>query len=347
MLILVHPWLIQILSLGFWKNPLKGELSVADLPCAIQIQGLSKTYKTGFWLAPKVSKALKGLQLDIYENQAFGLMGLNGAGKTTVIKLIMGLLKPTGGNITVLGGSVSDRLIRDQMGYLSELPYFSKQHTGRELLEYFGTLHGLSGKDLRRRVDEVLELVRMVKQAGERVSGYSKGMMQRIGIGQALIGKPKLLICDEPMSGLDPVGYKEMRDIFIDLKKSGTTLFLNTHILDEIERVCDRIGILHEGELKAVATMTKILETSVPVDYWIDVDSGEAPKFHGLPFQAAVQKNGGVQISGMVLAETLALMTSRRAKIKGVRPLSSIVEAYFLQTIGAHAHLRAPEGSRA
>ena len=319
----------------------------AGFPCAIQLRDLSKTYKTGFWLAPKVSHALKGLHLDIYENQAFGLMGLNGAGKTTVIKLILGLLKPTRGNISVLGGSISDRNIRQQIGYLSELPYFSKQHTGRELLEYFGSLHDLSGKALRYRVDEVLELVRMVKPAGERVAGYSKGMLQRIGIGQALIGKPKLLICDEPMSGLDPVGYKEMRDIFIDLKKTGTTLFLNTHILDEVERICDRVGILHEGELKDVATMDKILETSVPVDYWIDVDASEASKFKGLPFQAAVQKNGGVQISGMVLAETLALMTSRRGKIKGVRPLSSIVEAYFLQTIGAHAHLRAPEGSRA
>ena len=319
----------------------------AGFPCAIQLRDLSKTYKTGFWLAPKVSHALKGLHLDIYENQAFGLMGLNGAGKTTVIKLILGLLKPTRGNISVLGGSISDRNIRSQIGYLSELPYFSKQHTGRELLEYFGSLHDLSGKALRYRVDEVLELVRMVKPAGERVAGYSKGMLQRIGIGQALIGKPKLLICDEPMSGLDPVGYKEMRDIFIDLKKTGTTLFLNTHILDEVERICDRVGILHEGELKDVATMDKILETSVPVDYWIDVDASEASKFKGLPFQAAVQKNGGVQISGMVLAETLALMTSRRGKIKGVRPLSSIVEAYFLQTIGAHAHLRAPEGSRA
>lgn len=319
----------------------------ADQPCAIQIRGLSKTYKTGFWLAPKVSHALKGLHLDIYQNQAFGLMGLNGAGKTTVIKLILGLLKPTGGSVEVLGGSISDRRIRSRVGYLPELPYFSKQHTGRELLEYFGSLYGFSGKTLHYRVDEVLELVRMVKAAGERVAGYSKGMMQRIGIGQALIGRPTLLVCDEPMSGLDPVGYKEMRDIFIDLKKNGTTLFLNTHILDEVERICDRIGILHEGELKDVASMTKVLETSVPVDYWIDLDPSEASKFNGLPFQEAVHKNGGVQISGMVLAETLALMTSRRGKIKGVRPLSSIVEAYFLQTIGAHAHLRAPEGSRA
>ena len=316
-----------------------------DLPCAIQIRDLSKTYKTGFWLAPKVTQALKGLQLDVYENQAFGLLGLNGAGKTTAIKLILGLLRPTQGSVSVLGGSISDRNIRSQIGYLSELPYFSRQHTGRELLEYFGSLNGLTGKGLGTRVDEVLELVRMTSAAKERVSGYSKGMLQRIGIGQALIGKPRLLICDEPMSGLDPVGYKEMRDIFIDLKKMGTTLFLNTHIMDEVERICDRIGILHDGRLKEVAIVSDILQSSVPVDYWIDVEKGEASKLSGLPFQPSVSQNGGVQVTAMVLAETMSLLMSRRAKVNAVRPLSSLIEAYFLRSIGA-GHLTVQEVSK-
>jgi ABC-2 type transport system ATP-binding protein len=323
------------------------EPASSDLPCAIQIRGLSKTYKTGFWLTPKITHALKNLHLDIYENQAFGLMGLNGAGKTTVIKLILGLLRPTAGTIRVLNGKISDRPVRQQMGYLSELPYFSKQHSGRELLEYFGSLHGLSGAALRHRVDEILELVRMTGASKEKVSGYSKGMLQRIGIGQALIGKPRLLICDEPMSGLDPVGYKEMRDIFIELKKTGTTLFLNTHILDEVERVCDRVGILHDGMLKETVPISTILESSTPVDYWVDVDRTEAPKLTGLPFQEAVHQTGGIQITGLVLAETLSLLTSRKAKVKGVRPLSSLVESYFLNAIGAQEHLnRQPAGRK-
>jgi len=316
--------------------------------CAIQINGLSKTYKTGFWFTPKVTQALKNVQIDIYENQAFGLMGLNGAGKTTLIKLVLGLLRPTAGSVKVLGGSISQRSVRNEIGYLPELPYFSKQHSGRELLEYFGSLHGLSGAALGRRVDEILELVRMRTAAGQKVSGYSKGMLQRIGIGQALIGRPRLLICDEPMSGLDPVGYKEMRDIFIELKKAGTTIFLNTHILDEVERVCDRIGILHEGVLKEVVPMSKILESTVPVDYWVDVDFQETSKLSGLPFQESVQKNGGVQVSSLVLAETLSLLTSRKVQPKAVRPLSSVVEAYFLRAIGAEAHSNRPmEGVRA
>jgi ABC-2 type transport system ATP-binding protein len=322
---------------------LKKDRESSDLPCAIQIRGLSKTFKSGFWLTPKVTHALKGLHLDVNEGQAFGLMGLNGAGKTTVIKLILGLLKPTAGGLSVFDGKMSDRRIRAQVGYLPELPYFSKQHTGRELLNYFGALHGLRGLELSRRVDGILELVRMTQSAGQRVSDYSKGMLQRIGIGQALIGSPRLLICDEPMSGLDPVGYREMRDIFIELKKEGTTIFLNTHILDEVERICDRVGILHGGELKEVVPVSKILESSVPVDYWVDVDSKEAPKLKGLPFHGAIEKSGGVQVTGMVLAETLALMTSRRAKVKGIRPLSSIVEAYFLKAIGAQAHWVAPK----
>jgi ABC-2 type transport system ATP-binding protein len=316
----------------------------ADGACAIRIRGLSKTYKTGFWLRPKVTRALKDLHLDVRENEAFGLMGLNGAGKTTVIKLILGLLKPTAGSISVLDGDISQRLVRQRIGYLSELPYFSKQQTGRELLEYFGSLHGLSGKTLGRRVDEILELVRMTGASRLRVGGYSKGMLQRIGIGQALIGRPRLLICDEPMSGLDPVGYKEMRDIFIELKKTGTTLFLNTHILDEVERICDRIGILHEGLLKEVTPVSKILESTVPVDYWVEAERGEAGKLAGIPFQETVAKNGGVQVAGLVLAETLALLASRGAKVKSVRPLSSLVEAYFLRAIGAQDRLAAGTG---
>ena len=307
---------------------------ISDSSTVVRIQGLSKTYKTGFWLAPKVNRALKGLSLDVYENQSFGLLGLNGAGKTTALKLILGLLKPTSGTVTVFGGSISDRKVRQQVGYLPELPYFSKQHTGRELLEYFGALYSLAGRALKVRVDEVLELVRMKAAADDRVSGYSKGMLQRIGIGQALIGKPKLLVCDEPMSGLDPVGYKEIRDIFLDLKRTGTTLFLNTHILSEVERVCDRIGILHEGELKEVAPISKVLESSVPVDYWVDLDPLEASKLSGLPFQDSVRKNGGVQVAGVALGETMATLSARNALVKGVRPLASVVEAYFLRVVG-------------
>jgi ABC-2 type transport system ATP-binding protein len=275
--------------------------------------------------------------LDVFEKEAFGLLGLNGAGKTTAIKIMLGFLAPSSGSMNILGGKISNREVRNQIGYLSELPYFSKQHTGRELLEYFGSLHGFSGADLKKRVDEVLELVRMSKSSKDKVSEYSKGMLQRIGIGQALIGKPKLLICDEPMSGLDPVGYKEMRDIFIDLKKMGTTLFLNTHIMDEVERVCDRIGILHDGQLKEVAAVPDILQSSVNVDYWVDVDAQDASKLVGVPFQKSVADNGGVQISGLVLPETLTLLSQRQIKTKGIRPLSSVMEAYFLKTIGVQA----------
>lgn len=306
-------------------------------PTAIRIQTMSKTYKTGFWFKPKVTPAVKSLTLDVYENQAFGLLGLNGAGKTTTLKVILGFVYPDAGKVEILGGKITDRKVRAQIGYLSELPYFSRQHSGRELLSYFGALHGLSGKALKSRVDEVLELVRMTKAASIRLSDYSKGMLQRIGIGQALIGKPRLLICDEPMSGLDPVGYKETRDIFLDLKKTGTTLFLNTHILDEVERVCDRIGIMHEGVLKDVAPISKVLSSDLPVDYWVDVEKSDAAKLNGLPFQDSVEKNGGVQIPGSALNETLAQVQSRGAKIGGVRPLSSAVEAYFLNTIGKTA----------
>ena len=303
---------------------------------AVKIQGLSKTYKTGFWLAPKTTRALKQLNLEVAPRQAFGLLGLNGAGKTTAIKIMLGLLKADSGSVELLGGKISQRSIRNRIGYLPELPYFSRQHTGRELLAYFGALHELSGKTLSARVDEVLELVRMSKSADEKLAGYSKGMQQRIGIGQALIGSPELLICDEPMSGLDPVGYKEMRDIFIDLKRSGTTLFLNTHILDEVERICDLVAVLHDGVLKEVSNVTDIMESTLPLEYWIDVDPGESKKLYGTTFQKAVARQGGIQVEGAKLSKILATLSSKRVLVKGVRPLSSLMEAYFLKTIGKH-----------
>ena len=317
---------------------------------AVRISGLSKIYKTGFWFLPKVSRALKSLDLEIAPRQAFGLLGLNGAGKTTAIKIMLGLLKPDTGTVEILGGHIGQRSIRNRIGYLPELPYFSRQHTGRELLAYFGALHGLSGKALSSRVDEVLELVRMTKSANEKLAGYSKGMQQRIGIGQALIGKPEFLICDEPMSGLDPVGYKEMRDIFIDLKRTGTTLFLNTHILDEVERICDRVGVLHEGVLKDIQNVTDIMDSDLPVDYWIDVKSGEASKLSGLPFREAVARHEGIHVQGAALSETLALISSKGARVCGIRPLSSQIEAYFLKTIGldriiSHAAVPSPGGA--
>jgi ABC-2 type transport system ATP-binding protein len=152
------------------------------------------------------------------------------------------------------------------------------------------------------------------------------------------------------MSGLDPVGYKEMRDIFIDLKLSGTTLFLNTHILDEVERICDRVGVLHEGLLKDVREVAEIMDSDLPVDYWIDVKSGEASKLSGLPFREAVARNEGVQVQGSALSKTLALLSSKGAHVSGIRPLSSQLEAYFLKTIGldkiiAHAAVSGPGGA--
>ncbi len=311
-------------------------------PFAVRIQGLSKTFKTGFWFLPKVSHALESLDLEVPAHEAFGLLGLNGAGKTTTIKIMLGLLKPGTGSVEILGGKISRRSIRNRIGYLPELPYFPRQHTGRELLTYFGALHGLAGKTLSSRVDEILELVRMTRNANERLSGYSKGMQQRIGIGQALIGKPEFLICDEPMSGLDPVGYKEMRDIFIDLKRSGTTLFINTHILDEVERICDRVGVLHEGVLKDTRDVSQIMESTLPLDYWIDVKAGEASKLSGHPEQKGVAENRGLQVRGTDLSNVLALLTSKGVQVGGIRPLSSLLESYFLKTIGMDISNRPP-----
>ncbi len=304
------------------------------MPSAARLVNLSKTYKSGNLLSRKKVQALKPLDLELPEGGVFGLLGLNGAGKTTTVKLMLGLLKPTTGYTEILGGDISDRSIRRQIGYLPELPYFSRQLTAYETLSYFGSLFGWSGATLRKKVDRILELVRLEAAAHQKVSEYSKGMQQRLGIGQALIGEPKLFLCDEPMSGLDPVGNREMREIFLDLKRTGTTIFMNTHILDEVERLCDRIAILHAGNLVAAASMTEVLSARALVPYVLDLPLACLPSFSTRLVKGTRLEGNRLTVSGRELQEVLESLTRAGIKPDSIRPLSSAVEAYFLQAIG-------------
>ncbi len=259
---------------------------------------------------------------------------MNGAGKTTLVKIILGLLSPTTGEVEVLGGRIRDRAVRQRVGYLPELPYFPRTMTGRELIEYYGVLYGLRGAELSRRVDEALELVRLTRAATMRLSEYSKGMQQRVGLAQALVGKPDLLLCDEPVTGLDPVGYKEVREIFLQLKGQGTTLFFNTHVLSEVEKVCDWVGVLHEGHLKRVARVSEVMAERLDMDYWVEVEKGDAEKLPSALWRETAEKSGGFKVPGRDLSSTLDHLSARKARVVGVRPLSSAVESFFLKTIG-------------
>ena len=306
---------------------------------ALRVRNLSKVYRHNNPFKKIREPALKPLDLDVPSHQAFGLIGLNGAGKTTLVKILLGLLAPTTGSVEVLGGSIGSRAIRARVGYLPELPYFPRQMTAKELLAYYGYLYGLRGKGLTARVEEILEIVRLGKSAGFRIAEYSKGMQQRVGIAQALIGKPELILCDEPVTGLDPVGYREVREIFLELKRTGTTLFFNTHVLSEVEKICDWVGVLHEGVLRRVARVSEVMAEKLEMDYWVDLTGVAADRLQGFAQAETVARSGGFQVTGRELSGVLGDLSARGVTVSGVRPLSSLVESFFLRTIGRESDL--------
>src|SRR5712672_2643572 len=234
---------------------------------AIEILGLEKTYSVGFW-RKRPKRALHPLQLTVEDGEIFGFLGPNGAGKTTTLKLLMGLVFPTAGSARILGCEWTDPSVKAQIGFLPEQPYFYDYLTAHELLEYYGRLSGVPGRDRKRRVEEVLTRVGLTDIQGVQLRKFSKGMLQRVGIAQAILHDPKLVFLDEPMSGLDPMGRREVRDLIEQLKREGKTVFFSTHILSDAEALCDRVAIIHLGELRGVgvvAALTSGVHNSVEV----------------------------------------------------------------------------------
>src|ERR1700751_4784835 len=234
---------------------------------AIEILGLEKTYSVGFWRRrPKC--ALRPLQLKVEDGEIFGFLGPNGAGKTTTLKMLMGLVFPTAGKARILGKDWTDPEVKAQIGFLPEQPYFYDYLTANELLDYYGQLSGITGKDCKKKVDEMLHRFGLHDVKGMQLRKFSKGMLQRVGIAQAILHDPKVVFFDEPMSGLDPMGRREVRDLIAQLKKEGKTVFFSTHILSDAETLCDRVAIIHQGELRgvgAVADLTSSVHGKVEI----------------------------------------------------------------------------------
>jgi ABC-2 type transport system ATP-binding protein len=229
---------------------------------AVETRGLAKDYAVGS-LVPKTRRALHPLDLDVEEGETFGLIGPNGAGKTTTLKLLMALIFPSAGEARILGMPLDDPRMKQQIGYTPEQPYFYDYLTGRELLDFIGQLFGLSAKERARRSGELLEKVGMSAAADVPLRKYSKGMTQRIAIAQALVSRPRLVFLDEPMSGLDPIGRREMSLLIRELRDSGITVFFCSHILSDVEQLCDRVAILNKGRLVASGPLSSILDVSV------------------------------------------------------------------------------------
>jgi ABC-2 type transport system ATP-binding protein len=215
----------------------------------IEIQDLTKDYETGFWRKRKV-RALDGLSLSVDHGEIFGFLGANGAGKTTTLKLLMRLIYPTAGSARILGNDMSEVAMHHRIGYLPENPYFYDYLTAREFLEYCGELFGYDRSECKKRAEHLLRRVHLDKKRwNTQLRKFSKGMLQRVGLAQAIINDPEVVFLDEPMSGLDPIGRREVRDLIASLRQGGKTVFMCSHILADIEVLCDRVAILNHGRL--------------------------------------------------------------------------------------------------
>ena len=298
---------------------------------AIDIQGLEKTYSVGFW-RKQPKHALKPLHLSVEHGEVFGFLGPNGAGKTTTLKLLMGLMYPTSGSARILGMEINDPRMKAQIGFLPEQPYFYDYLTARELLTYYGKLSGVATRELPQRIAAALDRVGLTSAATTQLRKFSKGMLQRAGIAQAILHDPKVVFLDEPMSGLDPMGRREVRDLMVQLKQEGKTIFFSTHILSDAEALCDRVAVLHEGELRGIGTVAELTsKTQGKVEL----------TWHGSLFPAALQALGATgQVSGDTLRAQINdsqldagidLLRRERCRIISIVPVRGTLEEYFVQ----------------
>jgi ABC-2 type transport system ATP-binding protein len=300
---------------------------------AIETFGLEKTYTVGFW-RKRPRCALRPLSLAVEEGEVFGYLGPNGAGKTTTLKLLMGLVYPTAGSAKILGLPVNDPGVKAQIGFLPEQPYFYDYLTARELLQYYAQLSGVEARERSRRVDAVLDRVGLNDVGGVQLRKFSKGMLQRVGIAQAILHEPKVVFLDEPMSGLDPIGRREVRDLMESLKHEGKTIFFSTHILSDAEALCDRVAILHKGELRSIGVIAD-LTSSVRGKVEVMWQGSVVPP--GIRALNAECHQTGEMARAIVAEDQLdsAIDALRRANLKliSVTPVRATLEDYFVEKL--------------
>jgi ABC-2 type transport system ATP-binding protein len=305
----------------------------------IEIQGLEKTYFVGFF-RKRQKNALKPLHLAVHDGEIFGFLGPNGAGKTTTLKILMGLVFPTSGTARILGMELNDPRMKAQIGFLPEQPYFYDYLTARELLNYYGRLSGVEAKHLPKKVDSLLDQVKLADSANVQLRKFSKGMLQRVGIAQAILHDPKVVFLDEPMSGLDPMGRREVRNLIEELKAKGKTVFFSTHILSDAEALCDRVAILHQGELRGVGA---IAELTASAHGQVEI------VWHGNAIPSAIRP---IAASCHMAAETtrvvvpeetqdlvLDVLRGEGLRLISLTPVRASLEDYFVTKLGEPADL--------
>ena len=309
---------------------------------AIEILGLTKDYPLSQW-RPGKRRSLDNLSLEVQDGEVFGFLGPNGAGKTTTLKLLMSLIFPTSGTARIRGWSIEDVRMHREIGYLPEQPYFYDYLTARELLDYFARFFGYGKAERRERVDQFLELVGMMQAANVQLRKFSKGMLQRVGIAQAILHDPKVVFLDEPMSGLDPIGRREVRDIILNLKREGRTVFFSTHILSDAEMLCDRVGVLVGGKLQGVGAPGEIMSLEVKgMEILADLPTGKTLPPSLAAHASSTGQRYRLQVPEADLYDAFDQLRGCGAKILTVTPLRPTLEDYFLklvenQKVASHA----------
>ena len=296
---------------------------------AIETTSLSKVYVSSF--GKKKVRALNELSLSINKGTIFGLLGPNGAGKTTLVKLLLQIIFPTFGSAKMLGENINNYKLKKSIGYLPENHKYPSYLNGGEVLRFFGKLSGIDGKELDKKIDELLELVKLSKWKKTKVKAYSKGMMQRLGLAQALINDPELIFLDEPTDGVDPIGRKEIRDILVELKSRQKTIFLNSHLLSEVELITDRVGILNKGNLLREGTVKELTEKKEEYKLVIQKIS-ESIELDN----ATKQSDNSYVIKVADIAELNRIIDNIRSKgilLKEIVPLKSTLEEMFISLI--------------
>ena len=300
----------------------------------VEVKNLRKVFRIGFW-GRRVT-AVDGLSLEVRRGEVFGFLGPNGAGKTTTLKILMGLIYPSSGVAALLGRPIGDPVAKANVGFLPEAPYFYDYLTGREFLRFYGHLFGLWGGALEKRVDELLEIVGMTHARDLQLRKFSKGMLQRVGIAQALINDPELVVLDEPMSGLDPIGRKEVRDLILRLKESGKTVMFSSHILHDAEMLCDRVAMIMKGKLVACGHVSELLagSTTQEVEMVIDRLLPEAlERIRPLAGKVVLQGERVMVVlaSQQHVDQALDVIRASKAKLVALTPHKASLEDLFIR----------------
>ncbi|MGA3172740.1 MAG: ABC transporter ATP-binding protein [Chthoniobacteraceae bacterium] len=272
---------------------------------AITIKKLTKVFPIPFRRERIV--AVRNLSLEVEPGQVYGLLGPNGSGKSTTMKIVLGLVSPSAGSTHIFGRDSRDVESREEVGFLPENPYFYKFLTGEETLHFYGKICGLHGAKLRERASELLNLVGLEGARDRRLGGYSKGMLQRVGLAQALIQQPRLLVLDEPTAGVDPAGSREIRDLILDFKKRGITVLLCSHLLSQVQEICDRVGILHKGVLVREGRLDELISIENQTEIILENASPE------------------------VLAQIRTLLDQSGARVLAERKPQTTLERFFLE----------------